>query len=370
MIMMFFACNCRKARVFFVVSVAFCTGLLGCDVPDSWSSRYPDVGVKIGSAACKGQCNGHGDDMQDFSSVGQVNGLVGLCVCDGHKRGDFARYAAIKLLENTEDCLRHPEAITDFKSISPEAHLAITHCDDPIKKAATYAFFKTDYDGRFSDEVEYCTIQSFQKGVGWGETAYTPGTTALMALFHPGMPKKATIAWAGDSVAMVVRADGTASLLTPAHRPMGAEAARIKKMGGMVKDDRVIKEVTPSTAQTLGVSRSLGDNSFLGVIPDPEIVTELLGVGDALVLCSDGVTDGFLHAEEEKALCLVDIVPLVAASIRRFFSVGFSPRMAAAALVRQAREAWLSWPRNTGKFVDDISVQVCMPYEVKKDAVD
>lgn len=110
----------------------------------------------------------------------------------------------------------------------------------------------------------------FQRG-------YYTGTTAVTALIDR-RASELTIAWVGDSRAVIVQADTIAA--TTDHKPyFEKECERIKEAGGNVFCRYI---GTPSLSQTLAVSRALGDPHLKpgtalipvrGLIADPEIGT-------------------------------------------------------------------------------------------------
>jgi serine/threonine protein phosphatase PrpC len=112
------------------------------------------------------------------------------------------------------------------------------------------------------------------------------GSTATVCLLRA---QELSIAWVGDSRAVLVRDHGY-DVLTPAHRiDRLDELARVKAAGAQIKQPYVLD---PLTSRGLMITRSLGDRDLrrIGVIPDPETVSVPRGPGDiGLVLATDGL---------------------------------------------------------------------------------
>jgi serine/threonine protein phosphatase PrpC len=121
------------------------------------------------------------------------------------------------------------------------------------------------------------------------------------------------VANVGDSRAMVIRADGTLTLLSEDHKPDNPEEKdRIQKAGGHVMDNRVDGQ--------LAMSRAMGDFPYKSnpelaaheqkVISVPDIQRTSVQAGDMLLLCCDGIVEAmqnsqvadFLHSKRASSM--------------------------------------------------------------------
>jgi serine/threonine protein phosphatase PrpC len=136
--------------------------------------------------------------------------------------------------------------------------------------------------------------------LGWG-------STCVVALLDPVAPGASSSEWncavahVGDSRAYVLRANGVdGHVLTRDHKPsLRSEHERISSAGGFVTHDRV--------DGNLNMSRSFADSTYKRdarlpdvaqkVIAVPDVAHLRLSPGDALLLCSDGVTESLKDAD-------------------------------------------------------------------------
>ncbi|KNC54473.1 protein phosphatase 2c [Thecamonas trahens ATCC 50062] len=120
-------------------------------------------------------------------------------------------------------------------------------------------------------------------------------TLAVIALSRSGTPTAIHVANAGDATAVVVDADGSATVLTRPHTIDDEdEVARVVAAGGFVSDDaRFGKRVNG-----LKVTRSLGDFGSDGTISTPHVASALVTPASHwLVVASDGLWDEVTPAE-------------------------------------------------------------------------
>lgn len=116
------------------------------------------------------------------------------------------------------------------------------------------------------------------------------GTTMCMAA---ASRTALTLAWLGDSRAVLVRSDGSAEALTRDHKPDG-EVDRIRRDGGYVLWRRL--------NGVLATSRAFGDWSLQGLGREPEVRTVPIGPNDRyVILGSDGLWDSPTPFPEEEA---------------------------------------------------------------------
>ena len=116
-----------------------------------------------------------------------------------------------------------------------------------------------------------------------GDSDEEVGSTAVVVILEG---QRLHCAWAGDSRAILCRADGVVDQLSQDHKPNRPdEKERIQSAGGCVYYNRV--------NGVLGVSRAFGDKVLKQWVPaDPELVTLPLSPGDDfLVLACDGLWD-------------------------------------------------------------------------------
>lgn len=122
------------------------------------------------------------------------------------------------------------------------------------------------------------------------------GTTALVACIEDN---QLSLAWVGDSRAIVIR-DGEIVLATMDHKPNDpVEQSRIEKAGGRVEKYGVWR------VDELALSRSLGDFKIKAkhpgaIIATPDIFDLTLQDNDIIVLACDGIWDVFNNEEVKK----------------------------------------------------------------------
>ena len=124
------------------------------------------------------------------------------------------------------------------------------------------------------------------------------GTT--LCIVHVAPDGVATVAYTGDSMALVVpaRGDGDATFAGQPHTTRNAaERRRVLRVGGRV-DGRYFRVMDGDEPFFLQVSRAVGHKGRPAISPIPEVVE--VGAGwDALILGSDGVWDFVTPAEAE-----------------------------------------------------------------------
>jgi|EP01047_Picozoa_sp_COSAG01_P009045 serine/threonine protein phosphatase PrpC len=134
-------------------------------------------------------------------------------------------------------------------------------------------------------------------GMGMAADCTYSGTTAVVCVVLPG---SITVAWVGDSRAVVGPRDGSGCTgLTEDHRPeVPSERERIEGAGGLVRRSNGSGPMRvyggAGGAVGLMLTRSLGDLEMhgYGVSAEPQISTHSLSAGDELLLMgSDGVFD-------------------------------------------------------------------------------
>lgn len=139
------------------------------------------------------------------------------------------------------------------------------------------------------------------------------GTTCTMC-YHDLVKKKLTIAYCGDSRAVVAEKKGgkwNVALGTEDHKPnLPNEKSRIEKAGGRVVFDGYFNHrvFTKDGRGGLNMSRALGDSVAhkAGVSAEPEVhtvdLTKLTGDEQILLVCSDGVWE---FIENDEAVSMV-----------------------------------------------------------------
>lgn len=116
--------------------------------------------------------------------------------------------------------------------------------------------------------------------------AWSSGCTATVALVHRrGEATTLHVANVGDSRAVLVGDAGSLRLSTDHRASDPCEAERVRREGGVVRNDRV--------GGQLSVSRALGDHNLKsrGVSCIPEVHTCSLTGDHALIIASDGLWD-------------------------------------------------------------------------------
>jgi len=148
--------------------------------------------------------------------------------------------------------------------------------------------------------VEDALVASFKKVDGQLAMlgAWSSGCTATVALAHRNASGALTlyVANVGDSRAILVNGS-TVRRVSYDHRASDPrEKERIVKDGGQVSKERV--------GGSLSVSRSLGDHMLKdrGVSCVPDVSCSEVGIGEALVIASDGLWDVIDDAEAGRIL--------------------------------------------------------------------
>ena len=109
-----------------------------------------------------------------------------------------------------------------------------------------------------------------------------------------------TVANAGDSRALLVKADGSVTSLSNDHKPDRLdERERISRLGGTVVHWGVWR-----VEGILATSRSIGDRLLKDfIIPDPETTKRIVGPDDAyVVIATDGLWDVMRNEEVGRML--------------------------------------------------------------------
>lgn len=194
------------------------------------------------------------DDMEDRVVAGPVAGGLVVAVFDGHGGSAVAEHAAARALAEVE--------AAGGGGLAPEA------------------LWRRVFD-RLDLGQEAC------------------GATATLLLLRG---RRLTVAWVGDSRAVLVTERGS-RVLTPDHRIDRAdERRRVLAAGARIMPPYV---VDPATLQGLMVTRALGDRALrrVGVIAEPEVATVGLEPGDVgFVAATDGLWD-VVGSDEAAEVC-------------------------------------------------------------------
>lgn len=152
----------------------------------------------------------------------------------------------------------------------------------------------------FDDEALQRAVIKLDLEVGNSPEMRNNGSTCVFVLARPLTGAEGQLSWrisafnVGDSRALLVRANGTRVDLTRDHKPSNREeAARIKRAGGFVQNDRTDGE--------LAMSRAIGDFKYK-VSPDlneleqkvialPDVMHEVAHPGDQLLVICDGLVE-------------------------------------------------------------------------------
>ncbi len=202
--------------------------------------------MRFSIGAAQDQNKAHRSHMEDTYAVhADVGGLFFAGVYDGHN-GDEVSYLAQHTL--------HRDTILLDQVLRPDVRL-------------TKAF--EAFDAR---------LQERKTGAG---------STAVAVLISP--EGKGYVAWAGDSLALMMHPSTGFSLLTPPHTTQSfSERERILASGGEFYEGYI---KVPNAHYYLGMTRAFGDCVFkqYGVIATPSTKVFSLEPGMRLLLCSDGV---------------------------------------------------------------------------------
>jgi serine/threonine protein phosphatase PrpC len=117
------------------------------------------------------------------------------------------------------------------------------------------------------------------------------GTTVTVALVD-SVKKSVSIAYAGDSTAVIIDPRGNMIFQTEDHRPSNEkEAQRLRACGSQVRNGRVHWNACPNI--DIGFSRAIGDFVFAqqGVNGEPDVIQMPFETGSSIILASDGVWD-------------------------------------------------------------------------------
>jgi serine/threonine protein phosphatase PrpC len=125
------------------------------------------------------------------------------------------------------------------------------------------------------------------------------GSTATVLLVGPAA---VSVAWVGDSRAILVTAAGGRALTSDHRIERADELDRCVNAGAVVMPPYV---VDPETSNGLMVTRALGDHALrgIGIIADPEVTAVPLGPDDiGFVAATDGLWD-VVGNDEAAAVC-------------------------------------------------------------------
>jgi serine/threonine protein phosphatase PrpC len=144
-----------------------------------------------------------------------------------------------------------------------------------------------DIEGAFQQAFEQARISVMEANIG-----QESGTTATVALVD-SVQESVSIAYAGDSTAMVIDPRGNIVFQMEDHRPCNEkETERLRACGSQVIDGRVPLNSSPEIS--VGFSRAIGDFQFAqqGIVAEPDVIPAMaFEVGSSLILASDGVWD-------------------------------------------------------------------------------
>ena len=223
---------------------------------------------------------GRRDDMEDYHAIHlgpfhlKLQEPVLFGVFDGHGGQDCARYLSQNLCTAIAE---HP----DF-------------ANDPVK-ALTEAF--EEIDQQYIELARQLQLED-------GSTA----TVLLLELDSKTQTLKYYLACAGDSRAVLIKADGTGRALVEDHSPAREdERERIKAGGGrvMLDSDHNIYRVASADGAGLAVTRAIGDANFKPLVTArPEVVSAFANEDDAYIcLASDGLWGDLTNNEVAFELC-------------------------------------------------------------------
>ena len=130
------------------------------------------------------------------------------------------------------------------------------------------------------------------------------GATLSVAVLRPGRPS--SFAWVGDSVGLLVRADGS-------HLPLGhphsvsdpSERARMRAAGARV-DGKYFEYRAHGSAMRIAIGRSIGHVGHSCIDSTPSVVTFVPQPGDRVVVATDGLWD---VCTRSRAAALVSSAP-------------------------------------------------------------
>jgi serine/threonine protein phosphatase PrpC len=145
----------------------------------------------------------------------------------------------------------------------------------------------SDIKGAFQQAFGQARIRVMQANIG-----EESGTTATVALVD-SVQKSVSIAYAGDSTAIVIDSRGNIVFQSEDHRPGNEkETQRLRACGSQVIDGRLPLNSNPEI--TFGFSRAIGDFRCAqqGIVAEPDVIPAIpFEAGSSLILASDGVWD-------------------------------------------------------------------------------
>jgi serine/threonine protein phosphatase PrpC len=145
----------------------------------------------------------------------------------------------------------------------------------------------SDIQGAFQQAFAQARVRIVQENIG-----DKSGTTVTIALVD-SVKKTVSIAYVGDSTAVVIDSRGNTIFQSEDHRPGNEkEARRLRACGSQVRNGRLPLNSQPEI--DVGFSRSIGDFQFAnqGVTAEPDVVLAMpFEAGSSLILASDGVWD-------------------------------------------------------------------------------
>lgn len=206
---------------------------------------------------------GRREGMEDTSAILLTDDFGLFGVFDGHGGDTCSQYCRDKVLSRVSHALQ--------KGVAP-------------RKALEQAFVTVDKD--------YCKFAE--------KMDLDDGSTGTVLLLMDG---EYHLAATGDSRAVLVNTDGTATALSFDHKPERRdERERVKKLGGAVEYDHEndTYRVFCDEVGGLAVTRAIGDVAFKPyVTAQPEISSGTLDLSKAAYVCmaSDGLWDDVTNAE-------------------------------------------------------------------------
>lgn len=139
-------------------------------------------------------------------------------------------------------------------------------------------------------EILEAAFKEAVAGISHSACGSDSGSTATVVVVHSG---QVTVAWTGDSRAVITNGRGAIRLATEMHRSTNpSEAKRVLEAGGRIKDGYVIDK---GGKVGVSVTRAVGDMDLthIGIISEPEIRTLPFESvqGGAVIIASDGLWD-------------------------------------------------------------------------------
>jgi serine/threonine protein phosphatase PrpC len=159
---------------------------------------------------------------------------------------------------------------------------------DVFAELANAIASSSDIQGAFQQAFREARNRVMQANIG-----DESGTTAMVALVDSAQ-KSASIAYAGDSAAIIIDPRGNIVFQSEDHRPSNEkEVQRLRACGGQVMSGRLLLDPGRSTIN-VGFSRAIGSFRFAhqGLSAEPDVFLAMpFEAGSSLILASDGVWD-------------------------------------------------------------------------------